>query len=434
MFTEHPTRRDLLKLAAAGVAATSTSGWFGLLADRAARAASQGTKHKSCILLWMAGGPAQSHTWDLKPGGDYKPISTAVSGIQISEHLPKIAKHMHEGVVVRGMSTPEGAHARASYNLHTGYREGQGGLIYPSLGSIVACETGKPDASVPAFISIGNRSFGSGFLGPKHQPLLVQNPATGVEDLKAIVNDTQFEKRIALLEEMEKAFQGEYRTGTILDHKTTYERAVKLMHSKESKAFDLSQESPSTRERYEGGAGAVQPKGQRGGGNRFGDGVLMARRLVEVGVPFVEVTLGGWDTHQENFERVKGLSGQIDSPIAALLDDLKERGLLDSTLVVWMGEFGRTPNINQRGPKPGRDHYPRAWSLAMWGGGIKGGRVIGKTDADGAAVVEQKVGCPDFLATVCELMGVDHTKKNETATGRPVTIVDKPKPITSLLV
>ena len=131
---------------------------------------------------------------------------------------------------------------------------------------------------------------------------------------------------------------------------------------------------------------------------------------------------------------MKSLSGQIDSPIAALVEDLKERGLLDSTLVIWMGEFGRTPGINQRGAKPGRDHYPRAWSLAMWGGGLKGGRVIGKTDAEGAAVVDQKVGCPDFLATVCELMGVDHTKKNETATGRPVQIVDKPKPITSLLV
>src|SRR5437764_8655250 len=169
------------------------------------------------------------------------------------------------------------------------------------------------------------------------------------------------------------------------------------MHSKESKAFDLSQESSATRDRYTGGAAPADGKGARAGGGRFGDGALMARRLVEVGVPFIEVTLGGWDTHQDNFDRVKALSGQIDSPIAALINDLKERGLLDSTLVVWMGEFGRTPNLNQRGAKPGRDHYPRAWSLAMWGGGVKGGRVIGKTDAEGAAVVDQKIGCPDFL-------------------------------------
>ncbi|HEY3789831.1 MAG TPA: DUF1501 domain-containing protein [Urbifossiella sp.] len=428
MFSERlteSTRRKFLQLSALGVGAASMSGWLEVLARRASAAApAPSGKAKSCILLWMSGGPSHKDTFDLKPqskgAGTFKPIQTSAPGIEISEHLAKTATVMNHGVVVRGMSTPEGAHARASYNLHTGYREGQGGLVYPSLGSIVACETGKPESSVPAFVSIGNRSYGSGFIGPKYQPLLVQNPARGVEDLKAIVNDTQFEKRIGLLQEMEKAFQTEYRAGTILDHKTTYERAVKLMHSKEAKAFDLTQESASSRAKY-------------GTGN-FSDGVVMARRLVEVGVPFVEVTLGGWDTHQDNFDRVKALSGQIDSPIAALVEDLKERGLLESTLVVWMGEFGRTPNINQRGAKPGRDHYPRAWSLAMWGGGIKGGRVIGKTDNEGAAVVDQKVGCPDFLATVCELMGIDHTKKNETVTGRPVTIVDKPKPFTKLIV
>ena len=430
MFSERlseSTRRKFLQLSAAGVGAASMSGWLEVLARRASAAPAvvAPNKAKACILLWMSGGPSHKDTFDLKPqskgAGDFKPIATSAPGIEISEHLSKTAKVMHHGVVVRGMSTPEGAHARASYNLHTGYREGQGGLVYPSLGAIAASEVGKPDASVPAFVSIGgNRGYGSGFLGPKHQPLLVQNAARGVEDLKAIVGDTQFEKRIALLEEMEKAFQGEYRASTITDHKTTYERAVKLMHSKESKAFDLSQEPTANRSKY-------------GSGN-FADGVVMARRLVEVGVPFVEVTLGGWDTHQDNFDRVKALSGQIDSPISALVADLKERGLLESTLVVWMGEFGRTPNINTRGAKPGRDHYPRAWSLAMWGGGLKGGQVIGKTDAEGAAVVDQKVGCPDFLATVCELMGIDHTKKNETATGRPVTIVDKPKPFTSLLV
>jgi len=428
MFSERlneSTRRRFLQLSAMGVGAASMSGWLEVLARQASAAPSaMPTRAKSVILCWMAGGPSHKDTFDLKPqskgAGEFKPIATSAPGIEISEHLPKIAKVMHHGVVVRGMSTPEGAHARASYNLHTGYREGQGGIVYPSLGAIVASEVGKPDASVPAFVSIGNRGFGSGFIGPKYQPLLVQDPARGVEDLKAIVSDKQFENRIGLLQDMEKAFQGEYRAGAVTDHKTTYERAVKLMHSKESKAFDLSQEPTANRSKY--------------GSGRFADGVLMARRLVEVGVPFIEVTLGGWDTHQDNFTRVKGLSGQIDTPIAALVEDLKERGLLDSTLVVWMGEFGRTPNINNRGANPGRDHYPRAWSLAMWGGGLKGGRVIGKTDAEGAAVTDQKVACPDFLATVCELMGIDHTKKNETATGRPVQIVDKPKPFTSLVV
>jgi hypothetical protein len=442
MFSERlqeTTRRKFLQLAATGVGAASASGWLEVLAGRASAAPGTAAKKaKSCILLWMSGGPSHKDTFDLKPGskgaGDFRPIKTSAPGVEISEHLPQLAARMHHGVVVRGMSTPEGAHPRARYNLHTGYREGQGGVVYPSIGSIVACEVGRPEATVPAFVAIGDKSFGSGFIGPKYQPLVVSNPARGVEDLKALVADTQFEKRIGLLEEMEKAFHGEYRAAAITDHKTTYERAVRLMHSKEARAFDLSQESQSVRSRYAGGA-ATPAKGQRPGrGAQFGDGVLMARRLVEVGVPFVEITLGGWDTHQDNFDRVKALSGQIDSPIAALLDDLKDRGLLDTTLVVWMGEFGRTPNINARGAKPGRDHYPRAWSLAMWGGGIKGGRVVGKTDADGAAVVEQKVGTADFLATVCELMGVDHTKKNDTPAGRPVAIVDKPKPFTNLLV
>jgi hypothetical protein len=427
MFSERLTelsRRKFLQLTAAGVGAASMSGWLEVLAARASGApAPAARKAKSCILLWMDGGPSHKDTFDLKPGskgaGEFKPIKTAAPGIEISEHLPKIAKVMNHGVVVRGMSTPEGAHPRAKYNLHTGYREGQGGLVYPSLGAIVAAETGNPEASVPGFVSIGNRSYGAGFLGPKYQPLLVQDPARGVEDLKAMVGDSQFDRRVSLLTEMEKAFHGEYRAGAVTDHKTTYERAVRLMHSKEAKAFDLSLEPTADKAKY--------------GSGRFAGGVLMARRLVEVGVPFVEVSLGGWDTHQDNFDRVKSLSGQIDTPVAALVEDLKARGLLDTTLVIWMGEFGRTPNINARGAKPGRDHYPRAWSLAMFGGGVKGGRVVGKTDADGAAVVDQKTGTADFLATVCELMGIDHTKKNETSTGRPVSIVDKPKPFTSLI-
>jgi len=417
------TRRRFMQLAAAGVGTATFSGWMKVLANHAAAGAPP-TKAKSCILLWMDGGASHKDTLDLKPqskgAGEFKPIQTSVPGIEISEHLPKIAGQMHHGVLVRGMSSREGAHARAKYNLHTGYREGQGGLVYPSIGAIVACEVGKPEASVPAFVSIGGRSFGSGFLGPKYQPLLVTDAARGVEDLKSLVSESQFNNRLGLLEQMEKGFQQEYGVGTIGDHKTTYERAVKLMNSKEAKAFDLAQEPTASKAKY--------------GSGKFGEGVLMARRLVEVGVPFIEVGLGGGDTHQDNFNRVKNLSGQIDTPIAALITDLKERGLLDSTLIVWMGDFGRTPNINARGAQPGRDHYPKAWSLAMWGGGIKGGRVVGKTDAEGATVVENKVGTPDFLATVCELMGVDHTKKNETPTGRPVDIVYKPQPFTKLIV
>lgn len=420
------TRRDFLRLSAAGVGVASTSGWLKVLAGHAAETpvAPGKPKHKSCILLWMDGGPSHKDTFDLKPdskgAGDFKPIPTSAPGVQISEHLPKLARQMHHGVLVRGMSTPEGAHPRAKYNLHTGYREGQGGLVYPSLGAIVSAEVGDPASAVPNFVSIGNRGYGSGFLGSKHQPLIVTDPTRGVEDLKAAVTDRQFANRLGLLEQMEKAFYHEYRADAAADHKITYERAVGLMRSKEARAFDLSLEPAASRSKY--------------GTGRFAEGVLMARRLVEVGVPFVEVTLGGWDTHQDNFARVKTLSGQVDAATSALIEDLKDRGLLDSTLVVWMGEFGRTPHINTRGAKPGRDHYPRAWSLAMFGGGLQGGRVIGRTDKEGATVEDQKVGTQDFLGTVCEVLGIDHTKENETPGGRPIRIVDKPKPFTKLIV
>ncbi|HVL14339.1 MAG TPA: DUF1501 domain-containing protein [Gemmata sp.] len=415
------TRRDFLRLSAAGVFAPALSGWLPVMAGAAAAGRA---KAKSCILLWMDGGPSHKDTFDLKPdskgAGDFKPVKTSAIGVEISEHLPKIAGVMNRGVVVRGMSTPEGAHPRAKYIAHTGYREGQGGLVYPAIGSLVSKELGSASGSMPNYVAIAGRSFGSGFLGPKHQPLLITDPYRGVEDLKSAAAASQFDNRVGLLDRMEKAFHREYQADAITDHKTTYERAVRLMQSKEAKAFDLSAEPAAGREKY--------------GTGRFADGVVMARRLVEVGVPFVEVSLGGWDTHQDNFARVKTLSVQIDAAVAALVADLKDRGLLDTTLVVWMGDFGRTPNINTRGAKPGRDHYPRAWSLAMWGGGIRGGGVVGKTDKEGATVVERPTSAQDYLATVCELMGIDYTRQNETPTGRPITIVDKARPFTDMIV
>jgi hypothetical protein len=419
---QEKTRRDFLRLTAAGVFAPALSGWLPVMAGAAGKSGKG--KAKSCILLWMDGGPSHKDTFDLKPdskgAGDFKPTKTSASGVEISEHLPKTAQMMHTGVVVRGMTTPEGAHPRAKYFMHTGYREGQGGVIYPSIGSIAAKELGAPNGSMPNYVAINSRTYGAGFLGPKHQPLLITDANRGVENLKALVAGGQFDNRIGLLERMEDAFHREYQADLINDHKTTYERAVKLMQSKEVKAFDLSAEPTPNRSRY--------------GSGRFADAVVMARRLVEVGVPFIEVSLGGWDTHQDNFRRVKSLSEQIDAPIAALLEDLRDRGLLDSTLVVWMGEFGRTPHINTRGANPGRDHYPRAWSLAMWGGGIRGGAVIGKTDKEGASVVERPTTAQDFLATVCDLLGIDYTKKNETANGRPVQIVEKAKPFTDEII
>jgi len=411
----------MLKLTAAGITGASLSGWMKVLAQQAA---ASGAKHKSCILLWMDGGPSHIDTFDPKPGsptaGEFKPIPTNVSGIEISEHFPKVAGLMNHGALLRGMSTPEGAHGRAKYYMHTGYREGQGGLIYPSIGSIVSAELGRPDYPMPNFVAVGNRSYGAGFLGARHQPLIIGDPTKGVENLKPAIGEGQFAGRVGLLEEMEQAFYRNYQAGLGQDHKTTYERAVTLMKSKEAKAFDLSGEPSASREAY--------------GSSKFGEGCLLARRLVEVGVSFVEVTLGGWDTHQDNWDRVKTLSRQVDPAMGALIKDLKERGLLDSTLVIWMGEFGRTPKVNSRGAKPGRDHYPRAWSAALFGGGIKGGQVVGKTDKEGANVIEDKIAGIDFMATVCKVLGINHTKQNNAPGNRPIRIVDKgATPIAKLL-
>jgi hypothetical protein len=404
------SRRDFLRLSSVGVLAPSLSGWMNVLA---ARAATENIKHKACILLWMDGGPTHKDTFDLKPGttnaGEFKPIDTAVSGIQISEHLPKIGQVMKDGAIIRSMSTGEGAHGRAKYYLHTGYKEGVGGVVYPSIGSIISSELGNPESPMPNFVSVGNRSYGSGFLGARHQPLNVTDPLKGVENLKAAVDGNQFGERVGLLEEMEQGFFKQYQAGSAKAHATTYARAVSLMQSRQAKAFDLSEEKDKSA--Y--------------GSSKFGEGCLLARRLVETGVSFVEVTLGGWDTHQDNWTRVKSLSAQIDPAVSALVNDLKRRGLLESTLVIWMGEFGRTPKINTRSAKPGRDHYPRAWSSVMFGGGIKGGQVIGKTDKEGAAVEERPVSAIDFMATVCKILGIDAEKKNKTPNGRPIGIVDK---------
>jgi hypothetical protein len=317
---------------------------------------------------------------------------------------------MRHVTLLRGMSTGEGAHGRAKFYLHTGYKEGVGGVAYPSLGSIVSKELGRPDFPLPNFVSVGNRSYGAGFLGARHQPLNVVDPVRGVENLRALVGGEQFEGRLGLLEHMEQGFYKNSQAAAGNDHRTAYQRAVRLMQSREARALNLSLEPAKSREAY--------------GGTRFGDGCLLARRLIEVGIPFVEVTLGGWDTHQDNFDRVQRLSEQVDPAIATLLSDLHDRSLLDRTLVVWMGEFGRTPRINSRGPKPGRDHYPRAWTTLLAGGGIKGGQAVGKTDAEGASVVERPISALDFMATVCQVLGIDHTKQNQ-ANGRPIRIVDR---------
>jgi hypothetical protein len=447
MLSPRLSRRDWLRLAAAGVTTYSMSGW---LESLAADLATNPKRKRACILLWMAGGPSQMDTFDLKPGhkngGPYKEIRTTAADLRISEHLPHVARFGDRLAVIRSMSTKEGEHERATFLMRTGYQP-TGPIQYPTLGSLVAKELGADDAPLPNFVSIGPArffsvsAFGPGFLGPKYAPLVVgegnlffqpqdrsYEQALKVQDidLPGGVDRAHADARIDLLQQMESDFLAEHPGVAPLSHKTAYDRAVKLMRTEANKAFNLDEESPMLRDAY--------------GRNLFGQGCLLARRLIERGVPFVEVSLTGirdnnafynWDSHGQNFEAVRKLSEVLDPAWGALMGDLKQRGLLDSTLIVWMGEFGRTPRINQG---QGRDHFPNAWSTVLAGGGIKGGQAFGKTSADGMKVETRPISVSDFLATVCLALGIDPLKQNNSNVGRPIRIADKSaQPIKEIL-
>jgi hypothetical protein len=427
------SRRDLMKISLASAFGVSYSGWLSSLA----RAASGEPRQRACIVLWMNGGPSQLDTFDLKPGhkngGPYTEIDTSVPGIRISEHLPEIARHAHEMAIIRSMSSKEGDHGQATHMMLTGYRE-QEAVRYPELGSIISKELGKPDNELPNFVSVSPFRFsnaGSGFLGPQYAPLLVtgdsDNPQAranmSVENLMPPKggNLASLQSRFELLDFIQAEFNRKYKGESALSHRANYERAVRMVKSQAKAAFKLEDEPAALRDAY--------------GRSRFGQGCLLARRLVERDVPFVEVTLAGtqqnWDTHANNFETVKQLSEILDPAWSTLMTDLKERGLLDTTLVVWMGEFGRTPTINAQ---KGRDHFPVAWSTVLAGGGIKGGQVWGDTGASGMQVEKDPVSVPDYLATIVAALGIDHTKENITEEGRPIPIVERGhKPVQALL-
>jgi hypothetical protein len=431
------TRRDMLRNAAL---AAGVSSWMPAFANAFA---DDPKRQRHCILLWMTGGPSQIDTFDLKPehknGGEFKPIDTNAPGLQISEHLPKLAKHGDQLAVIRSMSTKEGDHGRGTYLMRTGHQPG-GVIQYPTLGSLISKELAPPQAEMPDYISISpyrvfNRSaFQPGFLGPRHAALTVgaadsfqpqqQQQADGyaelgVDDLFApdSVTEEQVSARLSLLTSLQDGFVSRHSTASPISHRTVYERAVRMMKSEAAQAFDLEKEEDTVRDAY--------------GRGRFGQGCLMARRLVESGVPFVEVSLGGlgggalgWDTHQNNFARVKELSTELDAGWSTLMSELKERGLLETTTIVWMGEFGRTPQIRRQGAAAGRDHYPAAWTTVLAGGGIKGGQAFGKTSADGASVAEGKVDVPDMLATLCKALGIDPREQNISELGRPIRIAE----------
>ena len=441
------SRRRLLRWAGAGLLGTSASGWLSVLADELA---GNPNRKRYCILLWMSGGPSQTDTFDMKPdhanGGDFKEIATNVPGLRISEHLPKLAQQGNQLAVIRSVSTTEGDHGRGTFLMRTGHRPG-GPDQYPTIGSLLSKELGDEEAELPNYVSIApvqafnQTAQGPGFLGPKYAAATVsaiqgdpsQAPAgpdqddfarLGVDHLRlpAGVQKGQADGRLALWRSLQSEFLANRSAGSSLAQDTVYRRAIRTMRSEASVAFDLSHEADDVRRRY--------------GRGRFGQGCLIARRLVERGVPFVEVTLGGfqggisnWDTHQNNFQVVKNLSAELDAGWAALMSDLRERGLLETTTILWMGEFGRTPTVNDNA---GRDHFPNAWSCVLAGGGVNGGQAYGRTSPDGTTIQEGKVEVGDLLATLCAALGVDPEKQNISDIGRPISIADG-DPITEML-
>lgn len=438
------SRRDWLRFSSLGAFGLSMSRWLPLLAEDTAQSPA---RKRSCILLWMTGGPSQTDTFDMKPshenGGEFKPVETAVPGLQISEHLPKLAMMMKHIVPIRSMSTKEGDHSRGTYIMRTGY-SATGPVQYPTMGSLLSKELASPGAELPDYVSVAPYKFlnpaaySPGFLGPKYAPLVVGNQnaigdsqyddnALKVRNLDrpGHIELPRADARLSLLDDLEEDFAASRPGVSTTSHRTAYEKAVRMMRSEAVKAFNLDEEPDALREKY--------------GKNLFGQGCLLARRLVERGVPFVEVSLNGvqgtntfaWDTHNNNFPAVKALSEVLDSGWATLMSDLKDRGLLESTLIVWMGEFGRTPKINN---SKGRDHFPNAWTTVLSGGGIRGGQAIGKTSSDGMQVEDHPVSQIDLMATICSALGLDPMKQNMSNVGRPIRLADpEAKPITEVL-
>jgi hypothetical protein len=395
------SRRGFLRTAAAGT--LSLSGLCGLHAEELKK---QG---RAMILLYMQGGPSQFETFDPKPhhenGGGTKVIATAVPGIQIAEPWKEMAKVMGDCALLRSLTNKEGNHQRASYQLHTGYLP-SGSVKHPAFGCAVAQQMGVHDADLPCVVSIG-RTEGAGFLGVDYEPFVVDKPGELPRNVAVPVADARLTRRVGLLGKLEQEFAVRGAQQVVENHGRLYGKASRMVLSPQISAFDFTDEPAEVKARY--------------GDSQFGRGCLLARRLVEHGVPFIEVRMNGWDTHQDNFEKVPELAAQVDPAMAALISELKERGLLERTTVLWAGEFGRTPKVN---PRDGRDHYPRAFNGLMAGGGIRGGQAIGRSSDDGTSIADRPVTVADLFTSICKTLQIDPRHENISPIGRPMKIVD----------
>ena len=387
-------------------------------------------RQKSLIVIWLGGGASQLETWDPHPGtkigGPTKSIKTKLPGLEIADLYPRVAEHIHELNVIRSLVSKEGDHERGTYLLKTGYGPDPT-LIHPSLGAIASHELPNDKLEIPSHISLlgGQYPARGGFLGEMFDAFKIYEPSSGIQNLKARVGDDRQQQRLKALDVVSKSFQAGRRVqvdNTL--HQLTVERALRMMTSGQLKAFEIDQEPQAIRDAY--------------GDTQFGHGCLAARRLVETGVRTVEVTLMGWDTHANNFTGHATQAKQLDPALAALIHDLKQRDLLASTVVLCIGEFGRTPKIN---PLDGRDHWPRGFSCLVGGGGLRSGLVIGETDTEpqtdqdankSTAMPHDPIEVADLFATILQQLGVEFDKEVLTPIGRPMRF-SSGKPIERLV-
>ena len=398
-------------------------GWLTPLAERLARAAEEaprGKPAKSLIVLWMAGGPSQLETFDPHPGAKIshdstKAIKTAAKDIQISDWLPQVAEQMDSISLIRSLTSKEGDHERASYNVKTGFRPDPT-LVHPSLGAII-CHQLHDNVEIPRHISILPDQFPArgGYLGDRYDAFKTFDPVEAIPDVTPRVSKERAARR---LDDLTNVVEASFARGRIKDlaqrtmHNPSIEAARRMMSSEQLKAFDVKQAPDTLKSQF--------------GDTPFGRACLAAIQLIEVGVRCVEVTLNGWDTHINNEELVRGRCEILDPAYAALIKELKARGLFESTIVLWTGEFGRTPRVN---PPGGRDHWPHGFSATLAGGGIAGGRLIGETSvepddkaADKTQFVKDAHPVEDLHATILHALNIDFTQEMETPIGRPMAL------------
>jgi hypothetical protein len=419
-----PDRRRFMSTAARTFLGVHLLPMFGP-AIAAAPVTNPKAKAKHVIYLFMAGGMSHLDTFDPKPKkkdvmGKTETIATKADGVQLGHYLKKTAEVADKLCVINSMNSTQGAHEQGSYIMHTSYGM-RGTIRHPSLGSWVLKLGGRLHPELPGFVAIDSSPdlTGGGFFGAKYAAAPVGSPEEGLRDCSRApaVSPEDFERRLSLADKLNRQFHGRYPNADVKAYEELYREAVALMNSKDLKAFDLRQESEPVRALY--------------GPGRFAQGCMLARRLVEHGVRFVEVQLGGWDTHYDNFTGVEGRCREFDQAYAALITDLHARGKLDETLVVVATEFGRTPEIKAE-HQGGRDHHPSAFSCVLAGGGVKGGLKHGLTDAAGGKVKDGMVTVQDFNATIAHALGIPHDEVLMSPTRRPFTIADKGKPVAAV--